>query len=65
MKFSNPKLTNLVILAGLFLLAGLKWYYGGCRLWICGAFVGLVVAFMILSDFTDKPKGPSEGEPGQ
>ncbi len=59
MKFSNPKSTNLLILAGLFLLAGLKWYYGGCRLWICGAFVALVVAFMVISDYSDKPDEPS------
>ncbi len=34
----------------LILLAGLKYYLGGCRLWLCMAFVGVVVAYTILSD---------------
>ena len=59
MKFSTQKSLNLVILIGLILLAGLKWYYGGCRLWLCGAFVVLVVAFTIFSDFIE-PKDPDE-----
>ena len=59
MKFSRQKSLNLVILTGLFLVAGLKWYYGGCRLWLCGAFVTLVVAFTIFSDFIE-PKDPRE-----
>jgi len=43
----------------LILLAGLKIFLGGCRLWLCLAFVAVVVAYMVFSDFTGKPdNGP-------
>jgi hypothetical protein len=47
----------------LILLAGLKFYLGGCRLWICMAFVGIVVTYMIISDMygnKNKPDAPPE-----
>ena len=53
MKFSHLKFSKylgITTLLLLILLAGLKFYLGGCRLWICMAFVGIVVTYMILSD---------------
>ena len=62
MKFSNQaisKYLGITTLLLLILLAVLKFFLGGCHLWLCGAFVGVVVAYMILSDLTRK----TEDEP--
>jgi len=47
--FFHKHLGTITLLL-LVLLAGLKFYLGGCRLWLCMAFVGIVVAYTILSD---------------
>ncbi len=66
MKFSRSKFSKylgIITLALLILLAGLKLYLGGCRLWLCMAFVGIVVTYMILSDLygtKNKPDTPPE-----
>jgi len=66
MKFPHPKFSKylgITTLALLILLAGLKFYLGSCRLWLCMAFVGIVVTYMIISDMygnKNKPDAPPE-----
>ncbi len=52
--FFTRYLSHLTLLA-LVLLAVLKYILGGCRLWLCAAFVGIVTGYMILSDILQKP----------
>ncbi len=63
MSISNTLRKHLgtITLLLLVLLAGLKFYLGGCRLWLCMAFVGIIVAYTILTtgnyDKPDKTSG--------
>jgi len=49
---------TLVLLVLLFVL---KFFLGGCRLWLCALFVGLVVSYMILSDIYSAGEDENSG----